>query len=78
MLLLDLKSAFDAVDHTIPLNKLDIYGFIMSGLDLFHSTLSPRILYTTINNELSNKGSNKCGMPQISILGHLAFDFIHE
>ncbi len=69
----DLKKAFDTVDHTILLNKLQYYGFIGDELKWIQSYLSNRSQKCFINGVLSNPGIIKCGVPQGSILGPLLF-----
>ncbi len=67
-----LKKAFDTVDHTILLNKLQYYGFIGDELKWIQSYLSNRSQKCFINGVLSNPGIIKCGT-QGSILGPLLF-----
>ena len=69
----DLKKAFDTVDHTILLNKLQYYGFFGDELKWIQSYLSNRSQKCFINGVLSNPGIIKCGVPQGSILGPLLF-----
>jgi hypothetical protein len=69
----DLKKAFDTVDHTILLNKLKYYGFIGDELKWIQSYLSNRSQKCFINGVPSNPGIMKCGVPQGPILGPLLF-----
>ena len=46
----DFSKAFDTVDHTILLKKLDIYGITCANLSWFGSYLTIRKQYTGINN----------------------------
>jgi hypothetical protein len=69
----DLKKAFDTVDHTILLNKLKYYGFIGDELKWIQSYLSNRSQKCFINGVPSNPGIMKCGVPQGTILGPLLF-----
>ena len=79
VLFLDLKKAFDMVDHCILLKKLGMYGLDMNALDWFKPYLSNRIQITKVNRSLSDEGIIKCGVPQGAILGPLAFDiFIND
>ena len=70
---LDLSKAFDTIDHSILINKLEYYGIKGSHLRLIHSYLSNRKQYTEINNTKSNILSITTGVPQGSIIGPLLF-----
>ena len=72
-LFLDLKKAFDLVDHKILLNKLKYYGFRGTSSRLIESYLKDRMLSTRIDNELSEINIINVGVPQGSILGPLLF-----
>ena len=50
---LDLKKAFDTVDHDILLNKLDRYGIKANILSWFRSYISNRSQYVEYNNQKS-------------------------
>ena len=47
---IDLKKAFDTIDHEILLKKLEGYGFKANTLELFKHCLSGRTQLTVINN----------------------------
>ena len=70
---IDLKKAFDTVNHDILLHKLQFYGF--SGIlhDWFKSYLSERTQTIQIGSQISKKCITKCGVPQGSVLGPLLF-----
>ncbi len=73
---MDLKKAFDSVDHNILLNKLAKYGI---HTKLLKSYLTNRMQYTVIDNYKSKKHTIKFGVPQGSILGPLLFTiFIND
>ena len=74
LVLLDLKSAFDTVDHAIMLEGLHS-NYAISGLALqwFRSYLADRHFSVCVRNETSDKCPLKYGVPQGSVLGPLLF-----
>ena len=71
---IDLSKAFDTVDHTILLKKLEIYGITGANLAWFTSYLTNRKQYICINNDTkTNEQKVTCGVPQRSTLGLLLF-----
>jgi len=72
-LFLDLKKAFDSLDHDILLHKLNSIGFTESSLSLIESYLKNRQQYVNINDIVSEKKSITVGVPQGSTLGPLLF-----
>ena len=73
ILFVDLKKAFDTIDHEILLGILNRYGFSNQTVELFRNYLSGRTQITVINNVSSGSCEITCGVPQGSILGPLLF-----
>ena len=73
VLFLDLKKAFDTVNHDILIEKLKLYGFQKQSLSWFKSYLKDRKQFCKINQTQSSIRNVRCGIPQGSTLGPLLF-----
>ena len=73
VLFLDLKKAFDTVNHDILINKLHKYGIRWSAQSWTRSYLSGRSQVTRVGATRSAPLPVMCGVPQGSILGPLLF-----
>ena len=70
---IDLKKAFDTVDHNILVKKLEHYGIRGLAKDWVCSYLESRRQYVCINESNSDCLDVKCGVPDGSILGPALF-----
>ena len=70
---IDLKKAFETVNHSILLKKMEHYGIRGVALDWFASYLSYRKQYVSVNGHVSDYLDICCGVPQGSVLGPLLF-----
>ena len=73
MVFIDLKKAFDTVDHEILLKKLAKYGIIGLENTWFASYLENRMQFCRVNGVPSNVNNINCGVPQSSFIGPLLF-----
>ena len=73
IIFLDIKKAFDCVDHEILLNKLKFYGVDGTVILWFESYLSNRRQCTKFHGCKSTFLLILCGVPQGSLLGPLLF-----
>ena len=70
---IDLKKAFDTVNHGILVKKLKSYGIKGQALDILKSYLSNRRQKCQVDKFVSSECFIECGVPQGSILGPLLF-----
>ena len=70
---IDLRKAFNTVNHEILLNKLEHYGVRDSMLNWFKSYLIELKQYVSFNGQSSELLINNCGVHQGSVLGPLLF-----
>ena len=71
--MLDMSAAFDVVDHSILLSKLELYGFDDMALSWMRNYLTGRTQAVCIDGSLSPFLPVKVGVPQGSILGPLCY-----
>ena len=72
--LLDLSAAFDTIDHTILLDRLNVYcGISELALGWFKSYLSGRTHSVKVGSTLSHPAALQYGVPQGSVLGPVLF-----
>ncbi len=78
LVLLDLSTAFDTVDHAILLTHLEhCVGIKGSALEWFKSYFSNRSFRVNIGEYSSGVASLSCGVPQGSILAPILFFIVY-
>ena len=70
---IDLQKAFDTVNHSIVLQKLEHYGIRGVALDWFTSYLSGRKQYVSVNGHTSAKLENMWRASRISAGSFICF-----
>ena len=73
MVLVDYRKAFDMIDHTLLLKKLEMYGISRDSLQWFTSYLKERRQLVKLGDKQSSVTIVRHGIPQGSILGPLLF-----
>ena len=73
VLFLDLKKAFDTVDHEILLKKLHLYGIKGTTYAWFKSYIQNRKQICLMNGKMSHAREIRCAVPQGSNLGPILF-----
>ena len=70
---IDLKKAFDTVDHKLLVEKLSFYGVRGIANTWLENYLMNRKQYVVVDNQASRMQFIKCGVPQGSVLGPVLF-----
>ena len=70
---LDLSKAFDTINHSILLAKLNHFGVRGVANEWFRSYLNGRLMQTEVDGKISNSKPIVVGVPQGSIVGPLLF-----
>ena len=70
---IDLKKAFDTIDHEIISRKMSYFGAGQETITWFPSYVSDRTQRCNVNERLSTARTITCGVPQGSILGPLLY-----
>ena len=70
---MDLSKAFDTVNHSNLIRKLEYYGIRVVVKDWSCSYLSDRAQYVSISDTSTDLMTITCGVPQGSVVGPLLF-----
>lgn len=70
---IDLTKAFDTVDHSILLGKLEDIGIRGTSYELFKNYLTDREQILKVKQTTSQKALITCGIPQGTVLGPILF-----
>jgi len=75
---IDLQKAFDTVDHSILLHKLNHYGICGVVNDWFLSYLSGRVQTTQIGSCISQKEKTLCGVSTGLRVRAIAVSYLYQ
>ena len=86
IMMINLSAAFDMVDHSILMQKLEIYGLHDQARNWLQSYLSGRSQAVMVDGALSPALSLTCGVPHGSIMGPILYilftneipDLVHD
>ena len=70
---IDLQKAFDTVNHSVLLQKLQHLGVRGTALNWFSSYLTDKKQYVSVNGNTPDHLKISCGVPQGSVSGPLLF-----
>ena len=70
---IDLKKAFDTVNHDLLVSKFNVYGIRGIAIHWLSNYLTNRKHYVNVDGHSSNLLDVTCGVPQGSILGQILF-----
>jgi len=70
---IDLRKAFDLIDHTTLIKKMISLGFHEGWVKWISSFINLRSQRTRANNQISDEIDLHCGVPQGTVLGPLLF-----
>ena len=73
IVLVDYHKAFDMIDHTLLLKKLEVHGISRDSLQWFTSYLKDRRQLVKLGDKQSSVAIGRHGIPQGSILGPMLF-----
>ena len=73
MILIDLQKAFETLDCKTLLEKMKCIGLLSKTIRCFHSYLTNKNFFVSLDNELLEALTINCGVPQGSILRLLLF-----